>query len=80
MGIAGRIISSFIQTQEVGNRYRSYLEAARDSVDFDLAYVPASFDAPHREWLDTDFMRALYQTDFDMTAKDYSREKRPPGF
>lgn len=47
--IAGRAISSLIQTQGVGDLYRIYLESKRDGVDFNLAYIPSSFEAPHRE-------------------------------
>jgi hypothetical protein len=43
-------------------------------------YIPASFGAPHREELDTQFMRALFQTGFEMAAKGYPWVKRPPGF
>ena len=37
--IVGRAISSLIQTQGVGDLYRVYLEAERDNVDFNLAYI-----------------------------------------
>ena len=80
MNIAGRAISSLIQTQGIGDLYRVYLIAQRDGVDYNLAYVPGSFNAPHREEFDTEYMRALFQTGFDMAAKGYSWSKKPPGF
>jgi hypothetical protein len=80
MSIAGRSISSLIHTQGIGDLYRIYLTCQRDGVDFNLAYVPATFNAPHREEFDTEFMRALYQTGYDMAAKGYPWEKAPPGF
>ena len=80
MNIAGRAISSLIHTQGIGDLYRIYLTCQRDGVDFNLAYVPASFNAPHREEFDTEFMRALYKTGYDMAAKGYPWEKAPPGF
>jgi hypothetical protein len=80
MSIAGRAISSLIHTQGIGDLYRIYLTCQRDGVDFNLAYVPASFNAPHREEFDTEFMRALYKTGYDMAAKGYPWEKAPPGF
>lgn len=80
MSIAGRAISSLIHTQGIGDLYRIYLTCQRDGVDFNLAYVPATFNAPHREEFDTEFMRALYQTGYDMAAKGYPWEKAPPGF
>ena len=80
MSIAGRAISSLIHTQGIGDLYTIYLTAQRDGTDFNLAYVPASFDAPHREEFDTDYMRALYQTGYDMAANGYPWQKTPPGF
>jgi predicted acylesterase/phospholipase RssA len=80
LSIAGRAISSLIQTQGIGDLYRIYLEAGRDGIDFNLAYIPPSFDAPHREQFDTEYMRALYQKGYEMAAKGYPWEKVPPGF
>jgi len=80
LSIGERAISSLIETQGVGDLYRIYLEAKRDGVDFRLAYIPASFQAPHREEFDTQYMRALYQTGYEMAAKGYPWEKIPPGF
>lgn len=78
--IAGRSISSLIQTQGIGDLYRIYLQAQRDGVDFNLAYIPASFNVPHKEEFDTEFMRALFRTGYDMAEKGYPWEKAPPGF
>jgi hypothetical protein len=80
MSIAGRAISSLIHTQGIGDLYRIYLTSQRDGVDFNLAYVPATFNAPRREEFDTEFMRALFKTGYDMAAKGYPWEKVPPGF
>ena len=54
--------------------------AERDGVDFNLAYIPAGFDAPHPEEFDGAFMRALYDEGYRRAAAGYSWEKRPPGF
>ena len=80
MSIAGRAISSLIHTQGIGDLYRIYATTERDGVDFNLAYVPASFDVPHREEFDPEFMRALYKVGYDMAARGYPWEKKPPGF
>lgn len=80
MSIAERAVSSLIHTQGIGDLCKVYMITQRDGVDFNLAYVPASFDAPHREEFDTEFMRALFQTSYDMAAKGYPWEKAPPGF
>jgi hypothetical protein len=80
MTIAGRAISSLIHTQGIGDLYRIYLTTQRDGVDFNLAYIPASFNAPHKEDFDTEFMRQLYAVGYDMAAKGYPWQKSPPGF
>ncbi len=80
MSIGERAISSLIHTQGIGDLYTMYLTCQRDGVEFNLAYIPPSFNAPHREDFDTEFMRALFRTGFDMAAKGYPWEKTPPGF
>ncbi|MCG7588638.1 patatin-like phospholipase family protein [Photobacterium sp. OFAV2-7] len=80
MSIAERAISSLIQTQGIGDLYRVYLITQRDGVDYNLAYVPENFNAPHREEFDTEYMRALFQVGYDMAVKGYPWSKTPPGF
>lgn len=80
MNIAGRAISSLIHTQGIGDLYRIYLTCQRDGVDYNLAYIPASFYAPHKEEFDTAYMRALFKTAYDMAAKGYPWAKTPPGY
>ena len=80
MTIAGRAISSLIHTQGIGDLYRIYLTTQRDGVDFNLAYIPDSFNAPHTEDFDTEFMRQLFAVGYDMAAKGYPWQKTPPGF
>ncbi len=80
LSIAGRAISSLIHTQGVGDLYRIYLTAQRDGLDFNLAYIPAQFNAPHKADFDRDFMRALFETGYDMAAKGYAWDKVPPGY
>ena len=80
MSIAGRAISSLIQTQGLGDLNRIYLTSQRDRIDYNLAYIPASFNAPHKEEFDTEYMRALFKVGFDMAAKGYPWEKVPPDY
>jgi predicted acylesterase/phospholipase RssA len=54
--IAGRAISSLIQTQGVGDLYRLSLLAQKDRLDFNLAYIGADFTAEHQEDFDTKYM------------------------
>lgn len=47
LSIAGRAISALIQTQGIGDLYKIYLSTQRDGIDYNLAYIPATFDAEH---------------------------------
>jgi hypothetical protein len=76
--IAGRAISSLIQTQGIGDLYQIYLTAQRDGVDYNLAYIPPSFNAPHKEDFDTDYMRQLFEVGYNTAAKGYPWQKEPP--
>lgn len=80
LNIAGRAIATLIQTQGIGDLYQIYLSAERDNIDYNLAYIPSSFDAEHKEAFDTAYMRALFDVGFDMAAQGYPWEKYPPGF
>ncbi len=80
MILAGRAISSLIQTQGLGDLYRIYLTTQRDGVDFNLAYIQASFNAPRQEEFDAEFMSQLYALGYDMAANGYPWDKAPPGF
>jgi hypothetical protein len=78
--IAGRAISSLMQTQGVGDLYRIYVTCHRDGVDYNLAFVPQTFTTPHKEQFDTAYMRSLYQTGYDLAVKGYPWSKTPPGY
>lgn len=80
MSIAGRSVASLIHSQGIGDLYRIYATAQRDGVDFNLGFIPSSFKAEHKEEFDTDYMRALYKTGYDMTLKGFPWLKVPPGF
>ncbi|WP_373501440.1 patatin-like phospholipase family protein [Desulfococcus sp.] len=80
LSIAGRAVVSLIHSQGIGDLYRIYAVAERDEVDFNLGFIPASFKAPHKEEFDTEYMRALYNTGYDMMLKGFPWLKVPPGF
>lgn len=78
--IAGRAISSLIQTQGVGDLYRLYLAAERDEIDYNLAFIPQSFDAEREEEFDTAYMNKLFDVGYAMALEGYPWEKYPPGY
>lgn len=80
MSIAGRSIASLIHSQGIGDLYRMYATAERDGVDFNLTFIPSSFNFPHKEEFDNAYMRALYDVGYDLAAKGMRWAKVPPGF
>jgi hypothetical protein len=80
MTIAMRAIDSLTRTQGIGDLYRVYATTQRDGIDFNLTYIPASFDVPHKEQFDTPYMKALYDVGFNAAKSGYQWQKYPPGF
>ena len=80
LSIAGRAVASLIHTQGIGDLYRMYATTQRDGVDFNLTFIPASFNAPHKEEFDNEYMRKLYDTGYDLAAKGRPWVKVPPGY
>lgn len=80
MTIAGRAIDSMITTQGIGDLYRIYLNAQRDEIDFNLAFIPPSFKVKSKEAFDPVYMTQLFQVGYDMMKNGYPWSKMPPGF
>jgi hypothetical protein len=80
LSIAGRAISSLIQTQGVGDLYRIYLTTQRDGFDFNLAYIPKRFTRTLKEPFETAYMQELFDLGYDLAVPGYPWEKGPPGF
>ena len=80
ISIAGRAISSLIHSQGIGDLYRIYTVAKRDNIDFNLAYIPKSFYFPHQQEFDTNYMRHLFETAYNLAKGGYPWAKNPPGF
>ncbi|MGI9265350.1 MAG: patatin-like phospholipase family protein [Gammaproteobacteria bacterium] len=80
LDIAGRSASSLVHTQGLGDLYREYLGAKKFDFDFNLAYIPNTFDAESEELFDRSYMRKLYALAYEMAADGFPWEKIPPGF
>jgi len=80
LSIAQRAVSALIQNQGVGDLYRIYAMTERDGVDFNLAYIPATFDVPLKEPFDQHYMRALFKLGYDLGRSGYPWQKIPPGY
>ena len=80
MSIAGRAVGSLIHSQGIGDLYRIYATAERDGVDFNLAFIPSTFNEPHPEEFDNPYMRKLYAVGYEQASKGFPWLKLPPGF
>jgi hypothetical protein len=80
VNIGGRAVSSLLQTQGIGDLYRIYTTAERDGVDFNLAFIPATFNAVHKEDFDNEYMSKLYDVGYDLAVKGFPWAKLPPYF
>jgi len=79
MTIAGRAVSSLIQNQGVGDLYRIYATTQRDGVDFNLAYIPATFTVPLNEPFEQHYMQELFNLGYEEGKQGYNWQKTPPG-
>ena len=79
LAISARAIGSLTRTQGIGDLYRIYVTSQKDGVDFNLAYIPPTFNVPHLEEFDTNYMRQLYATGRQMAQTGYQWQKYPPG-
>ena len=76
--IAGRSIASLVRTQGIGDLYRIFLEACRDNLDFNLAYIPASFTTEPSGAFDTQYMKDLFDMARERAKAGYQWDKLPP--
>lgn len=79
LDIAGRSASSMVHTQGLGDLYREYLGAKKFGFDFNLAYIPSTFDAESNELFDRSYMQKLYALAYEMAVDGYPWAKFPPG-
>ena len=76
----GARIPSLIHTQGVGDLFRMHAAAQRDRVEFNLAFIPSTFDVPHVAEFDNEYMRALYDVGYEPATQGFPWMKTPPNF
>ncbi len=64
----------------VGDLYRMYLEARRDGVDCNLAFIGPEFDLSSTGEFDTKYVNARFNYGYRLDWKSHPWKKRPPGF
>ncbi len=78
--LTSRSFETFTKNQALGDLYRLYVGAVRDGMDFNLVYIPDSFDAKSKELFDPVYMSKLYDVGFSLgTQADSAWQKKPPG-
>ena len=80
MKIAGRAISTLIQTQGVGDLYRLYLLSKRDGIDYNVSWIPSSFTDKLEKPFDPPYMKKLYDVGRAEMLAGRAWSKVPPGF
>ncbi len=78
--IAGRAIGSLIHSQGIGDLYRMYIQAEKDRVDYNLAFIGADFKAEPKEDFDPEYMGQLFDYAYQQARVGYRWKKYPPGY
>jgi hypothetical protein len=76
--IAGRAIASMIHYSGTNDIIRLQNTAARDGVDFNLAFIGRDFTVEHKDDFDTAYMRALFDYAFAKAKAGYPWNKQRP--
>jgi hypothetical protein len=79
ISIAQRAVSTLIQTQGVGDLYRIYATAQQDGIDFNLAYIPPTFNVQLTEPFEQHYMNELFSLGYELGRSGYAWGKAPPG-
>jgi predicted acylesterase/phospholipase RssA len=67
--IAFRAIACLVQFQGIGDLYTIYTITQRDHLEFNLAFIPPTFDYPHQQLFDTKYMKELFAVGERMAVK-----------
>ncbi|MGB6964644.1 MAG: patatin-like phospholipase family protein, partial [Xanthobacteraceae bacterium] len=59
---------------------RAFIAAKNSGIGFSVASIPANFSAPSRGAFDPDYMKALFQTGYDLGKSGDAFAKEPPSF
>ena len=59
---------------------RVYVAAKRSGVEFNVAAIPESFNAPSRGAFDPKYMKALFQTGYELGQSATAFSPEPPAY
>jgi hypothetical protein len=77
--VSERSLSTLILNQSVADVQRIYLQALRESAEYNLAAIPAPFSHARQQPFDQNYMRALFKFGFDQALQGNPWMKAPPG-
>ena len=67
--IVFRAIACLVQFQGIGDLYTIYTVTQRDQIAYNLAFIPPTFDYPHKQIFDTKYMTELFAVGERMAVK-----------
>jgi len=76
--IAKNSMDMIVSSQGIGDIFRMYELSKKDNFDFNLAYISADFNAPHKGEFDPVYMNALFDMAYEKARAGYSWTKQPP--
>jgi predicted acylesterase/phospholipase RssA len=76
--VARRALETLIYAQGINDLYRLEVAAARESEDFNVAYIDAQFNYSHPTAFAPDFVRHLFQYSYSLAARGYPWHKELP--
>lgn len=77
--ISVRSIDTLLKSYGVGDLFRLYTIAQRDNLEYNLTYIPASFEETSEEVFDPVYMRKLFDLGYERGLNGVGWESRPPG-
>ncbi len=80
LSIAGKAVSSLISGSGSGDLYKIYAIAQRDEINFQVLWIPKTFDEQAAEMFDPVYMRALYDLGFAYGLDANRWQDHPPFF
>ncbi len=78
LAIAQRSLETLTKSRGIADLARMYTRARADHIDYNLASIPADFEAPHPKPFDRAYMQELYDRGLAMGRAGYPWAKAPP--
>ena len=80
VNIFDQSITSLIRTQGLGDLNTIYLLSQRDNNNYQLVYIPGTFQIKQNELFDQKYMQVLFNVGYNLGKSGNAWKKAPPGF